>query len=253
MKKIRWTDDDVKILEDNYPMHGARWVAEKLGRTVQSVSKKAYYLRVHKDGPSNLIGCRFGKWAVIKKSEHRSGNNTYWLCRCDCGNESLVQRPSLISGGSMQCIECSHKISLCGQVPHSYFNIIMGRAKRRDIPFDISIQDISDLYEQSSGKCSLSNLPIGFFDSASKEKFLSSRGHTASLDRIDSSLGYVVNNIQWVHRDINIMKNLFDQSLFIYLCSAVADNNIHEEIYHAGAPGWMQEGCSMGKWNRENG
>ena len=29
---------------------------------------------------------------------------------------------------------------------------------------------------------------------------------TASLDRIDSKLGYILGNIQWVHKQINEMK-----------------------------------------------
>lgn len=44
----------------------------------------------------------------------------------------------------------------------------------------------------------------------------------ASIDRIDSNLGYVRNNIQWVLKDINKMKNDFDQSHFIELCSKVS-------------------------------
>ena len=46
---------------------------------------------------------------------------------------------------------------------------------------------------------------------------------TASLDRIDSSKGYVKGNVQWVHKDINKMKTDFEQSIFIKLCKSVAD------------------------------
>ena len=36
-----------------------------------------------------------------------------------------------------------------------------------------------------------------------------------SLDRIDSSKGYEENNVQWVHKDINLMKNKYDNKYFI--------------------------------------
>jgi hypothetical protein len=44
-------------------------------------------------------------------------------------------------------------------------------------------------------------------------------------DRIDSSKGYVVGNIQWVHKHINKMKNKYPQDHFIEMCRLVAENN----------------------------
>jgi hypothetical protein len=48
---------------------------------------------------------------------------------------------------------------------------------------------------------------------------------TASLDRIDSSKGYVIDNVQWLHRDINMMKQRFSQEYFINICKHIAENN----------------------------
>lgn len=48
---------------------------------------------------------------------------------------------------------------------------------------------------------------------------------TASLDRIDSSKGYVEGNVHWVHKDINIMKWDFPLETFIKMCKFVAENN----------------------------
>jgi len=48
---------------------------------------------------------------------------------------------------------------------------------------------------------------------------------TASLDRIDSSKGYIEGNVQWVHRKINMMKQSYTQEEFIELCQAVVRNN----------------------------
>ena len=44
---------------------------------------------------------------------------------------------------------------------------------------------------------------------------------TASLDRIDSNKGYVTDNIQWVHKDINYMKSDLDEQQFIHYCRLV--------------------------------
>ncbi|MGW4243051.1 hypothetical protein [Nocardia sp. NPDC004722] len=45
---------------------------------------------------------------------------------------------------------------------------------------------------------------------------------TASLDRIDSSVGYAPNNIQWVHKSVNRMKSDFGEAEFISICQAVS-------------------------------
>ena len=69
-------------------------------------------------------------------------------------------------------------------------------------------------------RCSLSGLPIRLptdtYDKAS----------TASLDRIDSSKGYIPGNVQWVHKKINMMKNRLPDSEFIALCAAVVKHSV---------------------------
>lgn len=47
--------------------------------------------------------------------------------------------------------------------------------------------------------------------------------NTASLDRIDSSKPYIIDNIQWVHKDINFMKRTYSHDYFIKLCKLVAN------------------------------
>ena len=49
----------------------------------------------------DLEGQRFGKWTVIKLDKPK-----FWLCRCDCGNESVCAVSNLRSGNSNQCVKC---------------------------------------------------------------------------------------------------------------------------------------------------
>jgi len=77
------------------------------------------------------------------------------------------------------------------------------RAKRRFKEFNISLQDLKDQWELQNGKCAYTNLqlvlPIG-----NKSNDIR---YTASLDRIDSSKGYIKGNIQFVATPINYMKS----------------------------------------------
>ena len=63
------------------------------------------------------------------------------------------------------------------------------------------------LFYEQMGKCKISGIDL----------IMTPKGNhqTASLDRIDSSKGYTEDNIQWVHKDINWMKNSFKEDVFL--------------------------------------
>ena len=46
-----------------------------------------------------------------------------------------------------------------------------------------------------------------------------------SIDRINSDLDYTKDNIQIVHKNINMMKGTLDSKTFIYLCNLITFNN----------------------------
>lgn len=50
----------------------------------------------------SLVGRRFGHLVVLAQSPH-AGKVTRWHCRCDCGQENIVWRTSLVSGQSRSC------------------------------------------------------------------------------------------------------------------------------------------------------
>lgn len=54
----------------------------------------------------DLTGQRFGKLTVIKKIESKrnsSDRSVLWLCKCDCGNETIVRGSSLRNGNTKSC------------------------------------------------------------------------------------------------------------------------------------------------------
>ena len=56
---------------------------------------------------NDLTGKRFGLWTVLKRGEDyvspEGGHSVRFLCRCDCGNESLVFSRCLLDGTSKSC------------------------------------------------------------------------------------------------------------------------------------------------------
>jgi len=119
------------------------------------------------------------------------------------------------------CKTCSNKnnnpIELVGTIRASFFNRYEFGANQRDKVWNITIEFCSELLEKQNHLCALSGLPIsaeGAFNQI-----------TASLDRIDNSKGYEIDNVQWVHKEINMMRGTLPVDRFIELCQFVADRS----------------------------
>jgi hypothetical protein len=105
-----------------------------------------------------------------------------------------------------------------GKISRTTFFFIQKGAETRGLEFRVTIQELWELYESQGGLCALTKQPISFgsyrYDNI-----------TASLDRINSEYGYYIGNVQWVHKDINMMKLDYGQDEFIEWCRKVADAN----------------------------
>lgn len=54
----------------------------------------------------DLTGERYGRLVVegrTKRPEGLKGSGTYWLCRCDCGKQTVVHRTKLVNGNTVSC------------------------------------------------------------------------------------------------------------------------------------------------------
>ena len=51
----------------------------------------------------DLTGQRFGNLSAVHMSEERKNNRIAWVCRCDCGNVTVVESRSLRSGATKSC------------------------------------------------------------------------------------------------------------------------------------------------------
>jgi hypothetical protein len=142
----------------------------------------------------------------------------------DCGAMQEYGRKDHLKSairGNWKCKSCSsHDNNFKGKyhaIPYTWFSIKAKGGMSRGYQWELTIENIWDMYEKQNAVCALSGIPIGWSD-----KGLTA---TASIDRIDSSEGYILENVQLVHKDINFMKQQFDQNYFIEVCKAVADKH----------------------------
>ena len=167
----------------------------------------------------NLLGKRFGSGVVIKYIGSKIRGDTsprpanVWELQCDCGKIFQTYAEYLTSGctSSCGCKKLNFHHNYSAKFSSQYFTNIRKDAKRRGHKFELSNKDILQLLDSQGNKCKLSGLPISFDDGS------------ASLDRIDSTKDYTLDNIQWVNRKINYMKNTLGQIEFLSLCFLISD------------------------------
>jgi len=54
------------------------------------------------DRTTDLTG-KYGRLTVLKRAENDKWNHQCYLCRCECGNELVVDRSNLLSGNTTSC------------------------------------------------------------------------------------------------------------------------------------------------------
>lgn len=79
-----------------------------------------------------------------------------------------------------------------------------GHAKEHSRECTITWQDLKDLWEKQEGKCAYTNLNLVLPIQGREKPSITVQ---ASLDRIDSTKGYIPGNIQFVSSCINFLKN----------------------------------------------
>lgn len=182
----------------------------------------------HKKGQiPKIVGKIFGKWTVLSRMRQPipSGFTYLAVCQCECGTIKEIVVANLRNGRSRSCgCDKSRYDKMTGagngrfkgyeDIRGTVWSHIKNGALNRGIQFFLKIEEVWELYEKQGRKCALTGMPLVF------DKLCGNS--TASLDRIDSSKAYTLDNVWWVHKDVNIMKNIYSVEYFIDLCKLVA-------------------------------
>jgi hypothetical protein len=170
----------------------------------------------------DLTGQFFGDLQVIQR-DFTKPKRVNFLCRCKCGTIKSIFSHYLTYGKSKTCGCSKHSTGEkhnawkgCGNITGHYFAHIRGQARIRKLEFEITVEELWNIFQKQNGKCNLTGLPIDLFINRDKTR-------TASLDRIDNTKGYTNDNIQWVHKDINYMKRVLSQEQLITYCHMIAE------------------------------
>lgn len=110
----------------------------------------------------------------------------------------------------------------CGGFSYTAYRDILSHAKERGLEVNVTVEDIWKQFLAQGGKCALSGVDLVLEHNKHRTTDSRNKSTTASLDRIDSKRGYEIDNIQFVHKDLNSMKWSLEQDYFIELCTIIA-------------------------------
>jgi len=176
-----------------------------------------------------MVGKKYGKLKVLSEHSKTRNGHIRYTCECECGNTANVLGTHLRQGNSKSCGCKQNKRGndnpLWGGVGELsadfwYGHIVRsaeGAKGRSKIALTIDKEYAWNLFLEQGRKCKLSGIELKF-PTYGKDK-----AWTASLDRIDSSEGYIDGNVQWVHKDVNMMKRTYTQEHFVTVCKRIAE------------------------------
>jgi hypothetical protein len=103
-------------------------------------------------------------------------------------------------------------------------------AKRRGIEFDITQDDVQAMLERQNYRCAITQKPFNNRKPAGQRN----RPWAASLDRIDSSRGYSVENCRLVCTFVNVALNNYGDGLYTELLEHMVRRVVQEELRKLG-------------------
>lgn len=177
----------------------------------------------------DLTGTKFHRLTALYPVSIKK--KVYWICLCECGKEVRTLTTHLKRGSVKSCgclnseITTSRNIASrkgYGEIYGHYISQVKYNAKKRNLEYELEDKYLWDLFLLQDRKCAISGIVIGF---APKYNSRSAEKNTASLDRIDSTKGYVIGNVQWTHKDVNRMKFEKTDEEFITLCKQISIYN----------------------------
>ena len=162
-----------------------------------------------------------------------SGRVTTYRVKCNkCDNiyhtgHSILNKKS--KGLGLDCCHNCFKINmksrknsrmLTNNISLMQYKKIQRQAELRGIEFNVTPEYLESIF---NGKCYFSGKEL-IIGTHTKVNNILDLGNS-SLDRLNSNIGYVENNVAWVYKPINLMKHTLSPNEFIELCRLIVENN----------------------------
>ena len=168
-------------------------------------------------------GLKIGSWLLVAESqmaEKCTGKKVRaFQLVCENGHEKTTTPRHFYS--CQTCRACvTSLLSIIndddGMISKCVWGAIVDRCRNKGYETNLTPEYLDDIYKSQNGKCRFTGKDL------IPKRTHSHTDATASLDRIDSNIGYLVGNVQWVHKDQNISKWSQSDETYINNCIDVA-------------------------------
>jgi len=151
-----------------------------------------------------------------------------WACKLTKNIDDFPNSTTRYDGKQTRCKQCRTKqqrerektqpTAKYTRWCHSYLMRIKRSAANKNVYFDLKASDIRNLWDTQGGKCKLTGLDmLGPFDP--KEDTASP--NSASIDRIDYRIGYVVGNVRLICNCINMFRARMNDEDMLQMAEAL--------------------------------
>ena len=176
---------------------------------------------------------KYNQLTILEEVKHKKR----WMFKtqCDCGKIEIKRKDWVISGRTTSCKSCASKRTAkrypppinfqgVGGLSKTHYSSIKHNALRRNISFDVSLEFLWRLFEKQNGLCALTQLPITLLPLI-KNSNVNWDVISASVDRIDSTKGYTEDNVWWVHKEVNRLKNNYSVEELVSWCKLIVNTH----------------------------
>lgn len=105
-------------------------------------------------------------------------------------------------------------------------------AKKKNIPFDITIDYLIELFKKQNGKCYYTDNDLTVTSFRGEGHQIVKFGkyyYQASLDRLIPEKGYVKGNVVWCGWVVNTCKNLLNEEQFYEFCNLIINKKLQKQ------------------------
>jgi len=144
----------------------------------------------------NMVGRKYGRLTVVERHGSSERGHARWLCRCDCGNEVVVDGSALRSGHTKSCgcfqrerVKELHSLLEGIAAFNALVSNMQHSAKMRALEWQLTDEQVAHLTKQVCHYCGAAPSQVKTAPTYNGVYIYN------GLDRLDNGEGYIISNV----------------------------------------------------------